>query len=83
MVLGIKVAMFNVNSLNDCIKRKHIASSVAKLEADIVFLQETHMKSADVSLLKLSRYQKQFSAPGTSVTRGGYFTCQLPTFRLH
>lgn len=70
MVLGIKVALFNVHGLNDCIKRRRISLSVAKLEADDVFLQETHMKSADVSPLKFSRYQKQLLAPSTSKLRG-------------
>lgn len=60
----------NINGLNGCIKRKHISSIIAKMDADIVLLQETHLKSATPPALKTPKFQKQFLAPSSSKSRG-------------
>lgn len=67
--MGIKVVSFNVNGLNGCIKRKRISSVIADMDAYIVLLQETHLKSAALPAIKSSKFQKQFVAPGTSKAR--------------
>lgn len=38
--------------------------------ANVICLQETHMTSANAPVLKLSKFQKQFSASGLSKSRG-------------
>ena len=39
----LKCASFNVNGLNEPIKRKRVLTYLKKLQVDITFLQETHL----------------------------------------
>lgn len=40
------------------------------MNADIVLLQETHLKASNLSVIKISKFQTQFLAPGSSKSRG-------------
>lgn len=51
--MSLKLISWNVKGLNSPIKRQRVLSHLAKLNADIVLLQETHL--TDVESLKLKR----------------------------
>lgn len=70
LTMGIKVVSLNVQGLNNCAKRKRIFRSIMRMNADIVLLQETHLKSSNLSDIKIPKYQKQYQAPGTSKSKG-------------
>lgn len=66
----LKTLSLNCNGLNSKIKSKRILSMLLKSQADIVFLQETHMTKTSVPLFKTRRYPMQIQAYGTSKSRG-------------
>lgn len=48
----IKVLTLNWNGLNNRIKSKRILSVLLKSEADVIFLQETHLKTSHLTIFK-------------------------------
>lgn len=66
----LKILTYNCNGLNNKIKAKRIQSALLKSRAEIVFLQETHLKKVLDPLLKTKRFGTQAQAPGTSKSRG-------------
>lgn len=67
--MAMKVISWNVNGLNNPIKRKRIARTLNKLKAHIILLQETHLKSQDDPVLKLPHFSQQYAAAGSSKAR--------------
>lgn len=48
----IKMVFWNIRGFNNTIKRKHVSLNVAKMDADIVLLQEIHMRLVDPPAFK-------------------------------
>lgn len=68
--MALKVVTWNINGLNNPVKRKRIAMHINKMKAGIVLLQETHLKAQEAPALKLPRFSQQFLAAGSSKARG-------------
>lgn len=49
---------------------KRIAHTINKMKAQIILLQETHLKTQEGPVLKLSRFTQQYAAAGSSKARG-------------
>lgn len=59
MASSINIITWNVKGLNNPIKRKKVLTHLKNKNADIVFIQETHLKTSDSSRLK-SGWEGQF-----------------------
>lgn len=66
----MKLLSVNVRGLNNPIKRKRITSHLAKSLADIIFLQETHVKDSNKHPALHRKFPTFFTAPGSSKSRG-------------
>lgn len=66
----VKVLSLNCNDLNNRIKSKRILSVLLKSRADIIFLQETHLRHSALLVFKSKWYPIQIQAHGTSKSRG-------------
>lgn len=69
MVVCYKAMTLNRKGLNNPIKVKRLSDWLTKERPNFVFLQETHQKRNDVSLLKSNWFQYQFYAGGSSKAR--------------
>lgn len=65
------VFSWNIRGLNNVVKCKQIALTLAWSGADIIILQETHLKHTDSPTIKAAKYKLQFLAAGSSKARGG------------
>lgn len=65
-----KVITLNCNGLNNPVKWRRLVANLHKECPDIVFLQETHIKSLTSRFLSSNRFLHQFHAPGLSKARG-------------
>lgn len=66
----VKLLTLNCNGLNNRIKSKRVLSILLKSGADIIFLQETHLRRSDLSVFKTKRFPVQIQAHGTSKSKG-------------
>lgn len=66
----INISTWNAQSLNDKIKVKRAANLWAKQKANILCIQETHLKKSTIPVLKTKWFSQQFQASGTSKARG-------------
>lgn len=60
----------NVQGLNNPVKRRRVISQVVKSGADVVLLQETHVKDRQRHPLPHHKFPVFFSAAGSSKSRG-------------
>lgn len=65
--LPVKVLSLNCNGLNNKLKSKRILSALVKSRADIIFLQETHLKQPS---FKSRKFSIQIQACGNSKSQG-------------
>lgn len=77
---AIKFLTYNCNGLNDKIKTKRVLSALIKTQAEVLFLQETHIRNNASGVFKCNRLSHQIQAPGSSKAGGeGHFAfCQAP-----
>lgn len=66
----LKILTYNCNGLNNKIKAKRVQSAILKTWADVIFLQETHLRKQLALIFKTKRYSVQEQVPGTSKSRG-------------
>lgn len=70
-ILKVKFTSWNCRGLNKITKVKQVMNRIKFLQSKIIFLQETHLLSGDISKIK-RRWQGQvLSAPYTTHARGG------------
>ena len=64
MTIGtyIKIITLNVNGLNAPTKRYRLAERIQKQDPDIGCLQETHLRSQDIYVLKVRGWKNIFHA---------------------
>lgn len=63
----------NCRRLNNPFKRHRVSDALVREHLDIIFLQETHLKSLDPSnprVLRSKWFSHQFFAPGSTKARG-------------
>ena len=70
MAEQIKLFSVNVKGLNSPQKRKKIFNKLVKLKADIIFIQETHIKEKDKKLLVMPRLGETFIASNQQKKKG-------------
>lgn len=66
----VKLLTFNCNGLNSKIKSKRILTALLRSQADIIYLQETHLRTSHQPVFKTHRFPIQLQAPGSSKARG-------------
>lgn len=67
-----KALTFNCRGLGTPLKRRHVINALLKERPDVVFLQETHIKSFDSTnpyVLKSKWFSHQYAAFGSSKAR--------------
>lgn len=64
----IKQATLNVAGLNNVIKSKRIAKCINKMQVDLIFLQETHLRAQEEKYLKNILKGQLFHAPAIPKT---------------
>lgn len=73
MAARFKVLTFNCRGLGTPIKRRRVVTALLREHPDVVFLQETHIKSLDPAnpyVLKSQWFPHQNAAFGSSKARG-------------
>lgn len=66
----VKLLTFICNGLNSRIKSKHILTALLRSQADIIYLQEMHLRKSHLPVFKSSRDPIQNQAPSSSKARG-------------
>ena len=66
----IKVITWNINGIQNPIKRFKVLSHLKSLECDIAMLQETHLTKEETLKLKQHWVGQIFFSPGTKASRG-------------
>lgn len=69
----IKQIYLNVDGLNNAIKRKRIAKVIKIFQAQVVCLQETHIRSKDEKYLKQVFKGQLFHAAASTKMKGDYY----------
>ena len=67
---GYKFVSWNVRGLGHVMKRAKVFAYLKSLSADIMFLQETHIKHTTKGKLKVSWVDQQYEANFTTKARG-------------
>lgn len=70
MALAYKALTLNCSSLNNSIKAKCLSNWLKKEHTNVLFLQETHQKRNNITLLKSKWFEHQYYAGGSSKSRG-------------
>ena len=73
----IKYATFNVNGLNNDLKRSLVFSKIKNMGMDVVLLQETHIMFGKIEKVKQECGVKSYWNPGPSSSSGGTATLIL------
>lgn len=67
----MKVGSYNVNGLNNPIKRNKVISKMKKEGIDVLFLQETHLTTEEHGKLRRNGYSQEYSSSYKSGRRRG------------
>lgn len=67
---NLQMVSWNIRGLGSVVKRGKIFKHLKSLSADIMFLQETHIKSVNQHILKCSWVSQIYQSPFTSNARG-------------
>lgn len=67
---GIRFLSWNVKGLNNPVKRSRVLTHLKRLNSDIVFLQETHLRNSDHVKLKCPWVADVFHSTFNCKTRG-------------
>ena len=67
---GCKFVSWNVRGINGAIKRGRVVFHLRKHKGDIYFLQETHLKTSEISLIKRPWMSHIFHSKFTARARG-------------
>lgn len=67
---GITLASWNVRGLNSQVKRAKVFSYLRSISADIIFLQETHIKHGEQNRLKCNWISQFFQSTFSCRARG-------------
>ena len=70
MINYLSIITLNVNGLNAPIKRHRIAEWIRKHDPNICCLQETHLRTKDLHLLKVKGWKPIFQANGQEKKAG-------------
>lgn len=70
MVHAYKALTINCRGLNNFIKVKRLSNWFTKERLNVLFLQETHQKKNNITLLKSKWFEYQYYADGSSKARG-------------
>lgn len=70
MASKVKIVSINIRGLNNQIKKKRFLSLLQKINADVVMVQETHLRKAIDFIASRKRYPYQLLAAGSSKARG-------------
>ena len=70
MINAIKVTSWNVNGIQNIVKRYKILSHLKGLDSDIAMLQETHLNLEESNKWKQRWVGQVFPSPGSRGTRG-------------
>lgn len=65
-----KFVSWNVRGLNHPVKRSKVFSHLMKLKAEVIFLQETHLRTSDISRLQRGCLSQVFHSKCNSKCRG-------------
>ena len=65
-----KFVSWNVRGLNHPVKRSKVFSHLAKLKAEVIFLQETHLRTSDIPRLQRGCISQVFHSKFNSKCRG-------------
>lgn len=65
-----KFVSWNVRGLNHPVKRSKVFSHLNKLKAEIIFLQETHLRTTDIPILKRGCVSQVYHSELNSKFRG-------------
>jgi len=67
---GCRFVSWNVRGVNGTIKRGRVFSHLKQLKADINFLQETHLKTSEISRIKRPWMSHVFHSKFSARARG-------------
>lgn len=67
---NITFMTLNVRGLNNCVKCKHVYSTLLKSRTDILTLKETHCKNTEHGIFPQSWFNQQFLVAGLSKSSG-------------
>ncbi len=84
MLNSLSLVSWNVCSLGNAIKRGKVFAHLKSLKADIMYLQETHVKATQQRVLRANWISQVYQSPFTSSAGGvAIIFCKTVPFHLH